>query len=144
MGGIFVPLQSEAAFTLCPLAPPSLHFPSIALHSRMICAVLLAVQYIKSFRDWVEPELPPPSLNPGSGWGIQWSAHPDQCIPWPSAGPRAALPMRMAQEGAPGSPKPNIGMTELPFLCLNSLVFGCLQLALVRNQELPPLQGDLS
>lgn len=52
--------------------------------------------------------------------------------------------MWMAQEGAPGSPKPNIGMRELPFLCLNSLVFVCLQLPLVGNQELPPLHGDLS
>lgn len=33
--------------------------------------------------------------------------------------------------------KPNIGMRELPFICLNSLVFACLQLPLVRNQEVP-------
>lgn len=52
--------------------------------------------------------------------------------------------MWMAQEGAPGSPKPSTGMKELPFIYLNSLIFVCLQLPLVRNQEVPPLQGDLS
>lgn len=69
--------------------------------------------------------------------GEQWSACPDQCIPWAGAGPRAALPMWTAQEGALGFPKPNIGMRELPFICLNSLIFICLHLPLVRNEELP-------
>lgn len=49
---------------LCTFLPRAPH--SSALQD-YLCCFLLAVQYIKSFRDWVEPELPP-SLSPGSGW----------------------------------------------------------------------------
>lgn len=62
----------------CTFLPRALH--SSALQDDL-CCFLLAVQWIKSFRDWVEPELPPPSLTPGSGRRSQWSARPDQLIP---------------------------------------------------------------
>lgn len=80
--------------TFLPRAPDS-----SALQNDL-CCFLLAVHDIKSFRDRVEPELPPPSLNPGSGRRSQWSACPDQHVPWSGIGPREAEPMWMAHEGA--------------------------------------------
>lgn len=40
-----------------------------------LCCLLLAARYTKSFRDWVEPELPSPSLGPSPGWRSQRSVY---------------------------------------------------------------------
>lgn len=107
----------------------------IALHSRIIYAVFFW-QYNRSNpleTGWNQNCLLHHSLQGQAG---EASAQHVLTNTFPA--PRAALPTWTAQQGALGFPEPNIGIRELPLFCLNSLIFVCLQLPLVRNQELPP------
>lgn len=136
--GGFCTLQSQAAFTLVSscstLTALSFQGLCIALHSRMIYAVFFW-QYNgsnPSETGWNQSCLLHHSLQAQAG-----EANGQHVLTNSFPAPRAALPTWTAQQGALGFAEPNIGMRELPFISLNSLIFVCLQLPLVRNQELP-------
>lgn len=114
----------------CTFLPRALH----TLHSRMIYAVFFW-QYNgsnPSETGWNQSCLLHHSLQAQAG-----EANGQHVLTNSFPAPRAALPTWTAQQGALGFAEPNIGMRELPFISLNSLIFVCLQLPLVRNQELP-------
>lgn len=61
------PVQGSLHPHVLLLHPHCTFLPRAPQLQDYLCCFLLAVQYTKSFRDWVEPELPP-SLSPRSGW----------------------------------------------------------------------------